>query len=152
MKRRILIIDDELSTCELLSLALRHNYDIRYATTAAEGLSTIERESIDLVLLDLVIGNEDGIKILKRIKKYDKSISVIMITAFGSIKTTVEAIKEGAFTYLSKPLDVEDLIVFIEQALTVRRLNDDVGFFSDELKQRYMYHEMIGKSQLMQHV
>jgi len=152
MKRRILIIDDELSTCELLSLALRHNYDIRYATTASEGLSIIERESIDLVLLDLVIGDDDGIKVLKKIKKYDNNISVIIMTAFGSIKTTVEAIKEGAFTYLSKPLDVEDLIVFIEQALAIRRLNDDVGFFSDELKQRYMYHEMIGKSQPMQQV
>jgi two-component system response regulator AtoC len=152
MKRRILIIDDELSTCKLLSLALRHNYDVRYATTAAEGLYIVELESIDLVLLDLVIGNEDGIKVLKKIKKYDKSISVIIMTAFGSIKTTVEAIKEGAFTYLSKPLDVEDLIVFIEQALTIRRLNDDVGFFSDELKQRYMYHEMIGKSQPMQQI
>ena len=101
MKRRILIIDDELSTCELLSLALRHNYDIRYATTASEGLSIIERESIDLVLLDLVIGDDDGIKVLKKIKKYDNNISVIIMTAFGSIKTTVEAIKEGAFTYLS---------------------------------------------------
>ncbi|HOT59494.1 MAG TPA: sigma-54 dependent transcriptional regulator [Spirochaetales bacterium] len=152
MKRRILIIDDELSTCTLLSLALRQDYDVKYATTAMDGLAMIEHDSFDLVLLDLIIGNDNGVEVLKQIKKYDESIVVIMMTAFGSIKTSVEAMKNGAFTYLSKPLDVEEVRVFIEQALTVRRLNDDVGFLSGELKKRFQYKEMIGKSPRMQQV
>lgn len=152
MKRRILIIDDELSTCTLLSLALRQDYDVKYATTAVDGLAMIEHDSFDTVLLDLIIGNDNGVEVLKRIKEYDESIVVIMMTAFGSIKTSVEAMKNGAFTYLSKPLDVEEVCVFIEQALAVRRLNDDVGFLSGELNKRFQYKEMIGKSPRMQHV
>ncbi|HYF81612.1 MAG TPA: sigma-54 dependent transcriptional regulator [Clostridia bacterium] len=152
MKRRILIIDDELSTCTLLSLTLRQDYDVRYATTAPDGLAMIERESFDLVLLDLIIGNDDGVQVLRQIKEYDESIAVIIMTAFGSIKTSVDAMKKGAFTYLSKPLDVEEIRVFIEQALAVRRLNDDVGFLSSELKLSFQYQEMIGKSQRMQQV
>jgi len=152
MKRRILIIDDELSTCTLLSLALRQDYDVKYATTAMDGLTMIEHDSFDTVLLDLIIGNDNGVEVLKRIKEYDESIVVIMMTAFGSIKTSVEAMKNGAFTYLSKPLDVEEVCVFIEQALAVRRLNDDVGFLSGELNKRFQYKEMIGKSTRMQQV
>jgi len=152
MKRRILIIDDELSTCTLLSLALRQDYDVKYATTATVGLAMIEDSRFDLVLIDLIIGNDDGVEVLKQIKQYDESISVIMMTAFGSIRTSVEAMKRGAFTYLSKPLDLEELRVFIEQALAVRRLNDEVGFLSSELKQSFQYQEMIGKSPNMQRV
>lgn len=152
MNRKILIIDDELSTCTLLSLALRENYDTKYSTTPKEGIDMVKDESFDVVLLDLILGDEDGIEVLKKIKEYDKSIAVIVITAFGSIKSSVDAMKNGAFTYLSKPLDIEELIVFIEQALTVRRLNDDVGFLHNELKQRYLYQEMVGKSRKMHHV
>ena len=152
MKSRILIIDDELSTCTFLFLSLRENYYVKYATTSAEGLIMLEQENFDLILLDLIIGNENGIEVLKQIKNYDESIEVIVMTAFGTIKSSVDAMKKGAFTYLTKPLDVEELIVHIEQALAVRRLNDDVGYLSAELKQRYQYQEMIGKSQPMQKV
>jgi len=152
MKRKILIIDDELSTCTLLSLALKHDYDVRYSTTAEDGIAKIETESFDVVLLDLIIGNNDGVEVLKQIKKYDESIGVIVMTAFGSIKTSVDAMKKGAFTYLTKPLDIEELQVYIKQALAVRRLNDDVGFLSNELKLRFQYKEIIGNSLCMQQV
>lgn len=152
MKHRILIIDDELSTCTLLSLALKHDYDVRYSTTAKDGIAKIENGSFDVALLDLIIGNDDGLEVLKQIKKYDESIGVIVMTAFGSIKTSVDAMKKGAFTYLTKPLDVEELQVFVKQALAVRRLNDDVGFLSSELKLRFQYKEIIGNSPRMQQV
>ena len=105
-----------------------------------------------MVLLDLIIGNNDGVEVLKQIKKYDESIGVIVMTAFGSIKTSVDAMKKGAFTYLTKPLDIEELQVYIKQALAVRRLNDDVGFLSNELKLRFQYKEIIGNSLCMQQV
>ena len=75
-----------------------------------------------------------------------------MMTAFGSIRTSVDAMKNGAFTYLAKPLDLDELHVFIKQALIVRRLSDDVDFLSKELEQRFHYQEMIGKSAPMQNV
>lgn len=152
MKQRILIIDDELGTCTFVSLALKQEYDVKYATTVDEGLCLLEKETFDLVLLDLIIGSHNGVEVLKSIKAYDESIVVIMMTAFGSIKTSVDAMKNGAFTYLTKPLDLDELKVFIKQALTVRRLSDDVNFLSGELKQRFQYQEMIGKSPRMQEV
>ena len=120
--------------------------------TVDEGLCLLEKETFDLVLLDLIIGSHNGVEVLKSIKAYDESIVVIMMTAFGSIKTSVDAMKNGAFTYLTKPLDLDELKVFIKQALTVRRLSDDVNFLSGELKQRFQYQEMIGKSPRMQEV
>ncbi|NLX87267.1 MAG: sigma-54-dependent Fis family transcriptional regulator [Clostridiales bacterium] len=147
MKRRILIIDDELSTCTMLKLALRDSYEVKYAIDAMQGLSMFKAERFDLVLLDLIIGEHDGIEILKQIKDYDRDVTVIMITAFGNIKSSVEAIKNGAFNYLSKPIDMDELFVFIEQALRVRNLSDEVVYLSDELKNhRFQSQGLIGNS------
>ncbi len=152
MKSNILIVDDELSTCTLLSLALEDQYNAEYATSAADALSIVKTKRFDVILLDLMIGRDDGIEVMKQIKAYDPQLPVVMITAFGSIKTSVNAMKNGAFTYLSKPLDLDELRVFIEQALSVRRLNDEIDYLSSELKERYQYQEMIGKSPAMQKV
>jgi two-component system response regulator AtoC len=147
VKRRILIIDDELSTCTMLKLALRDSYEVKYAIDAMQGLSMFKAERFDLVLLDLIIGEHDGIEILKQIKDYDRDVTVIMITAFGNIKSSVEAIKNGAFNYLSKPIDMDELFVFIEQALRVRNLSDEVVYLSDELKNhRFQSQGLIGNS------
>jgi two-component system response regulator AtoC len=152
IKNSILIIDDELGMCSLLQLALKTDYNIKYATDAETGLELIKQESFDLVLLDLILGVENGIDVLKSIKDYDKNIIVIIMTAFGSIKTTVEAMKLGAFTYLTKPLDIDELKVFIEQALGVKRLSEDIVFLSYELKSYFKYHEMVGESDKMQQI
>lgn len=152
MKSSILIVDDELSSCTLLSLALEDMYNAEYATSAADAMSLLKTKRFDVVLLDLMIGRDDGIEVLKQIKVHDPQLPVIMITAFGSIKTSVNAMKNGAFTYLSKPVDIDELRVFIEQALSVRRLSDEIDYLSRELKERYQYQEMIGKSASMQKV
>lgn len=152
MRNSILIIDDELSMCTLLSLALGQNYDVRYATTAQEGLGILDKSKVDLVLLDLMLGGSDGIEVLREIKKRNNSVSVIMITAFGSIPTSVEAIRSGAFTYLVKPLDIEELTVFIQQALSVKQLNDQCEYLTEELKSYSGYHEIVGKSPAIQKV
>lgn len=107
----------------------------------------LKAERFDLVLLDLIIGEHDGIEILKEIKDYDGDVAVIMITAFGNIKSSVEAIKNGAFNYLSKPIDMDELFVFIEQALRVKNLSAEILYLSDELKNhRFQDHGIIGKS------
>lgn len=149
MKRKILIIDDEISTCTLLSLALKSKYEVDYAIDADSGFKLLKQANFDLVLLDMMIGDDDGIEVLKRIKNHDINIIVIMITAFGSIKTSVEAMKNGAFNYLSKPLDVDELKVHISQALKIRRLFDKVDYLSDELRNYTKYKEIIGNSPAM---
>lgn len=152
MRPHILIIDDEPAICASLSLALKGEYEVSVCMDAAGGLKNVREEGCDLVLLDLRIGSQDGIETLKEIKATDPGIAVIMMTAYGSIRSSVDAMKNGAFTYLSKPLDVEELRIFIRQALEFRNLSQRVTYLSNELKSRYRYGEMIGKSPAMQEV
>ncbi len=152
MKSAILIIDDERAICASLTLALEKDYKVIAVTDAQTGLQMVLEQSFDLVLLDLRIGDQDGIKVLEQIKAYDSTIAVIIMTAYGSIRSSVEAMKHGAFSYLSKPLDLEELMIFIRQALEFRYLNDRVEYLSKELESRYTYGGMIGKSSAMQQV
>ena len=100
MKPHVWIIDDEPGICASLSLALKKEYEVRTFGSAAPALALLERESCDVVLLDLKIGSENGLDVLKQLKANDSHIAVIMMTAYGSIGSSVEAMKNGAFTYL----------------------------------------------------
>lgn len=152
MKAKVLIIDDDPAICASLTLALKSSYDVKAVTTAEEGLVLLKEIPFQLVLLDLIIGESDGIEILKRIKALDSSMVIIMMTAYGSIRSSVNAMKEGAFTYLSKPLELEELYIHMEQALKFRALHEKVSYLSHELESRYKYGEMIGKSPAMQQI
>jgi two-component system response regulator AtoC len=134
MKPNILIIDDEPGICQVLTYALNSQYQVFVVMDATQGMAKIEEETIDLVLLDLQIGTQNGIEVLKEIKKKNSEISVIMMTAYGSIRSSVEAMKNGAFTYLTKPLDIEELHIFIENALKFRTLNEQVTHLNSELR------------------
>lgn len=152
MKKNILIIDDEIGICTSLSIALEDKYNVKACTNPSEGIKAIKDEYYNLCLLDLKIGEIDGVEVLSEIKKIDKNIVVIIMTAYGSIDTTVDAIKKGAYTYLIKPLDINDLYILIDQALEFQRLNDMVKYLSKELENRYEYNGIIGRSSVMKNV
>jgi two-component system response regulator AtoC len=152
MKPQVLVIDDELSICITLVMALEQKYDAVYATSAEEGLKILRQRSFQLVLLDLKIGDRNGMEVLQTIKAMDEKISVIIITAFASISSTVEAMKRGAFTYLSKPLSIEEMMICVEQALAFRELNERVSYLNEELYARNHYFGMVGKSRQMQDI
>ena len=152
MKRKIIIIDDELSMCTFLSLALSKEYSVQYVTTAKDGLELLEKSAFDLILLDLMIGTTNGIDLLKKIRLSHPELPVIMMTAYGSIPTSVEAIRAGAFTYLVKPLNIEELVAFIEQALSIKRIAEERNYLQEELSSHHSYHEIIGTSAPIQKV
>lgn len=152
MRPKILIIDDEAAICVSLRYALGRDYDLKAVTSEEEALTALAQDSFDLVLLDLMLGNQDGVEVLQKIKEYAPDIVVIIMTAHGSISSSVSAMKKGAFTYLTKPLDIEELKIFIQQGLNYQRLNRKVSYLSDELQGRYQYGGMIGKSPVMQSV
>ena len=155
MKKKILIVDDEKSICTFLTLALEDEYEVFTAESSAAAYEILEKEKISLVVLDLLLGEENGLDVLKEIKEKNDEIAVIMMTAYGDIKTSVEAIKRGAFHYLSKPLDLDELQHSIGQALELQNLSRRVENLSaalEELEQRTHYGEMIGKSEPMQQV
>ncbi len=152
MLPRILILDDESSICISLSLALTPDYEVVWETDPARVLERLQVEPFDLVLLDMVIGEYDGLDILVKIKKLAPLCTVIMMTAYGSIRSSVSAMTRGAFTYLTKPLDVEELKIYIRQALEFRTLNDNVTYLNAQLKEQSQAEELIGTSPALRQV
>ncbi|NLJ58189.1 MAG: sigma-54-dependent Fis family transcriptional regulator [Tissierellia bacterium] len=152
MKPYVLIIDDEPSICASLKLGLKNDYNVVAFNSSPPALDLLEKQNFSVILLDLKIGAENGLSVLKEIKKIDPKVVVIMMTAYGSIGTSVEAMKNGAFNYLTKPLDIDELLVHINQALEFYRLNEEVSFLSEELRNKRHSDEIIGESEPMQHI
>lgn len=149
MKEKILIIDDEKNICTTLTYALEDDYTIFSETNPDKGVEIIKNDNINLVLLDLKIGNINGIDILKEIKNINKNIVVIMMTAYGTIESSVEAMKIGAYTYLTKPLNIDELVITIKQALEYQGLFNKVNELNNQLREKYSYKGIIGKSKEM---
>ena len=152
MKPIVWIIDDEQGICVSLSLALKKDYQVSTFNSAAPALERMKTENCDVVLLDLKLREEDGMEVLRQIKQEHPDVSVIMMTAFGSIGSSVEAIKAGAYTYLTKPLDLEQLKLFLSQTMEIRKMNEQIQFLSDELRSRQTFQKIVGESDVMQRV
>ena len=155
MKHSILILDDEQSICTFLALALEDEFDVHTANSAEQAFEVLRSQKIHVALLDLLVGDSNGLDILQDIKAQYADIAVIMMTAFGEISTSVEAIKRGAFHYLCKPVNLEELLYYIRQAVEFQNLSRKVEDLSNalvELEQRTYYGEIIGKSEPMQKV
>ena len=150
--KSILIVDDELSVRESLKLILQDQYKILMADNAKEALIVFERETPNLVLLDIILPEMDGIAVLKRIREMDATVPIIMLTATRMVKTAVEAMKMGATDYLSKPFEIEELRLIIEKAITTKDLEQEVRYLRSEVTRRYSFKSIIGKSREMQEV
>ncbi|MEH6949395.1 sigma-54 dependent transcriptional regulator [Bacillus sp. JJ634] len=152
MKPTVLIIDDELAICDSLRFALEDDYYIQTTTNPQEGLAKVQQDMIDIVLLDLRIGSINGLDILKEIKQQVPSTTVIMMTAYASIESSIEAIKQGAYYYIEKPINIEELYLLLSRAVEYKRLSNKVETLHEELEQRRGYNQFLGKSKAMQHV
>lgn len=152
MKEKVLIVDDEISICTSLTFALEDDYDVISANNAADGLRYFQNEEFSVCLLDLKIGNVNGIELLEEIRRIDERAVIIMMTAYASISSSVEAVKKGAYTYLTKPLDIQELHLVIERALNYRFLNERVEYLSQKLEEKNVYNGIIGKSPSMKNV
>jgi len=152
MRNNILIIDDEIGICTSLTFALEDKYNVTSATSPIDGIRLMKEVCFSLCLLDLKIGEYNGLDVLDELKQIDKNLIIIIMTAYGTINSSVQAMKKGAFTYLTKPINLDELYVTIEQALEYQQLNAKVEYLSQELENKYSYNGIIGKSPLMQNV
>jgi len=152
MNENILIIDDEPGICTSLTLALEDIYNVKATTSPMEGIKLLKEECFNICLLDLKIGEYDGLEVLDQLKKIDKNLIVILMTAYGSINSSVDAIKKGAYTYLIKPLNISELYMIIEQGLKYQQLNEKVEYLSHKLECKNEYSGMIGRSPAMKNV
>jgi len=119
MAERILIVDDESDMLMLLKLFLTEKsaYEVLTTPNPLEVETILQEKPVHLVVTDLIMPGRDGIEVLEAVKKFDPSLPVIIITAFGSIETAVEAVRKGAFDYITKPFRKDRLILAIEKAL-----------------------------------
>jgi DNA-binding NtrC family response regulator len=127
MPYKILIVDDERGMLELLSMSFRHKTDWEVITTTnpVEVPKIVEKDDIDLVISDLRMPEVDGIELMDYVKQIDESIPYIVITAYGTIDSAVEALKKGAFDYITKPFKREQILLTVERALKVRELEKE---------------------------
>jgi len=140
-KENILIIDDEMAPREALRMVLKDKYVVSTAYSAKEGLNILEQNLIDLVVLDIMMPGTNGIEALQEIKARYPDIEVILLTAYASLETAKSAIRFGAFDYLSKPFDKDDVVKVIEKGLEKRRANRHLKLERKELWDRARYLE-----------
>jgi DNA-binding NtrC family response regulator len=153
MINRILIVDDELPIRRILSALLTEKgYETAEAENGEEALSLRAGFRPDVVLLDLSMPGMNGLETMKRLHEADNRPACIMMTAFGSIRSAVDAIRLGAFDYLSKPFDNDELLLTVDRALEMRRLNSEVLALRGELEARYGFNEIVGIGPRMQEV
>ena len=143
----ILIVDDNEDLRFTLSDIIKsEGYKVLEAGEGTKALKQIKSNSPELVLLDMRLPGMDGMKILEEIKKFDSNIIVIMLTAFGDVKGAVKAMRLGAFDYLTKPFDNEELLIIIKKALDTRNLTKEVESLRKQLDEKNLMDEVIGQS------
>ncbi|RMG71697.1 MAG: sigma-54-dependent Fis family transcriptional regulator [Nitrospirae bacterium] len=146
-KINILVVDDEEPVRRLLKNELsRKGFRVEVSSNGKEALKKLRAESFDIVLLDIVMPELDGIGFLKKIKKDPSSPSVIVLTGRATVETAVEAMKQGATDYLSKPYKLEELVILIKKAFEERRLRLENIILQNALKERFEPEEFVGKS------
>jgi DNA-binding NtrC family response regulator len=151
MKKRILVVEDEEKLRRVIELQLTTSgFDVDKAATAEEGIKIVDRA--DLVLTDFRLPNMDGLQLLGLIRRQNAQVPVVIMTAYGSIETAVEAMKSGATDFLLKPFSLDHLMQVVGKALEMRALRDENRKLKEELGRRYEYDNIIGRSEAMQEI
>ena len=149
----ILVVDDELSMRELLEIMLAgEGYKVACAETGRQAVSMIKKKDFDLLLCDIRLGDITGLDVLRASKKRNQNTVVIMISAYATTETAVEAMNEGAYDYVPKPFDNEELKLTIAKALQLRTLEHEKELLDDELKQTLHFGTIVGNSPAMMNV
>ncbi|HVP77791.1 MAG TPA: sigma-54 dependent transcriptional regulator, partial [Thermodesulfobacteriota bacterium] len=152
-KASILVLDDEKRQQDILSLILKDaGYDVAATGSPTEALQKVEEIGFDLILTDLSMPGMDGIQFLERVKSSRPQQIILVITGHGTIQSAVTAMKKGAFHYLTKPIQKDELLLFVERALEQGRLIEDNSLLRLQLRQDYSVENMIGKHGRMQEV
>ncbi len=147
------VIDDEPVIHDVLTqLLTSEGYEVEISASGEEALEKFPSHSFDVILLDLLMPGLDGIETLRRIKRLDPLAAVIIITAYGSVESAISAMKIGALDYVQKPFKHDDLLLAVEKAVERKRLQDENIRLKDELRQRFGFENIIGKSQAMKGV
>src|SRR5215471_2540238 len=152
---KVLLADDELTMVQTVSELLRQEgHEVLPFTNGPAAVSAVATQSPDLVITDLYLDKTraHGLEILEKARALNPPAVVIVITAFGSIETAVEAMKNGAFDYLEKPFKVEELRLCVQRALSYNAAISESAFLRKQLKKKYHFSQIIGTAQKIQDV
>src|SRR5438309_4233406 len=148
----ILIVDDEKHTRDGLRRLLESDYDVYVAGDIASAMNVLEREDVDLLLTDLRLGTEDGMQLIDRALKMPQPPICIIMTAYGSVDTAVEAMKRGAYDFVSKPLNLDEVEMLISRALASRKMEQENRTLRQQIDERYGLENIIGESPILREV
>ncbi len=151
-RRRVLVVDDEPGVRESLRLLLRDRYDVVLAEDGEAALRRVGAEPLDAILLDVVMPGLDGLTVLERIKGQKPEMPVVIVTATRTVKTAVTAIKLGAFDYIEKPFDLDELRIVLANATRTSALQREVNELRAEVGRRYQLGNIVGRSGSMQEI
>jgi two-component system response regulator HydG len=150
MKPKILVVDDEPAHRQMIKAVLgAEGYEIQPAADGRVALAAIEKRFYDLVIMDIRMPQMGGIEALKEIKAISPAIPIIIMTAYASVGTAVEALKAGAYDYLTKPLDIEELKILVAKALRFHQLEQDNVYLKERLDARFDFSNILGRSPTM---
>ncbi|MBM3301756.1 MAG: sigma-54-dependent Fis family transcriptional regulator, partial [Deltaproteobacteria bacterium] len=150
---KILVVDDELIVRESLGGWLtRDGHSVEKASSGEEALAKCESTRYDIVLLDIKMEGMSGLDVLKKLKESDPDVAVVMITAYGSIPSAIEAMKNGAHEYLLKPFDPDELMILIEKIIQYQAQSRETQFLRDQYRERARVESMMGQSKALQEV
>lgn len=153
MKRSILIADDEKNTREGLRWALeRKDLSIQLAADGEQALQVIRGSHIDLLITDLKMPKLDGMQLLARVREESPTTTVVILTGHGTVESAVDAMKRGAYDYLIKPINIDELNLLVERIFATRALAEENAQLKENLEQRYGFENIIGRSDAMMSV
>src|SRR5207244_11485173 len=152
MQPTILIVDDEKHIRDGLRRLLEDDYDVYVAEDIGGAMSVLERETVDLLLTDLRLGVEDCMQLIERALKMPHTPVSIMMTAYGSVDTAVEAMKRGAYDFVTKPLNLDKVEILIARALQSRRLEQENRTLREQIDERYGLENIWGESMALREV
>ncbi len=148
----LIVEDDALVRKTLISHLAKRGFDVAWADMGEDALAKFAASCPDLVLLDIRLPDMDGLEVLRQIRERNRKATILVMTAYDDMRTTVEAVKRGAFEYLVKPLDYVELDLAVDKALQVRALEEKVNLIVEERQREYTIDNLIGRSPEMRAV
>ncbi len=149
----LLVVDDDQNLIELIALKLKaEGYEVTTASTGQEAIQAAKGAIFDLCIVDLRLADQDGISVMRELHSINPGMRVIILTGYGTVESAVQAMQEGAYSYLSKPFNTQELLLQISRALENRRLNSEIQRLKGLLEQAYDFPNIVAKSAKMRSV
>jgi two-component system response regulator HydG len=149
LKPRVLIVDDKESMLKMLSQLLSDEYEVETRRSGRSAVEAFRRDPPDLILTDIRMPDMDGMEVLRIVKAEAPETEVILMTAFATVSQAVEAVKSGAYNYLTKPFEPDELRIALDKALERRQLRQEARILKEQVEGRYGFANIVGKSEPM---